>query len=228
MRTAYRLSTAIGNLSWVEVVICHSNPMAPDCRCLDVFCIVWGYDTLVHSLFSDTFIWFYMVSRLLWILLYIVMNYRLLLAFQSFDFELPDEGYFELPDEGYFERTWWRLFWAYLMKVILSVPDEGYSERTWWRLFWTYLMKVILSVPDEGYSERTWWRLFQKRVVCTKLHIYVFIIGAFSLVLKMIDIKLTRNKHLRIDMANIISRIGSSISKLYVLIGCLNAFISHF
>jgi hypothetical protein len=42
-------------------------------------------------------------------------------------------------------------FWAYLMKVILSVPDEGYFERTWWRLFWAYLMKVILSVPDEGY-----------------------------------------------------------------------------
>jgi hypothetical protein len=35
------------------------------------------------------------------------------------------------------------------MKVILSVSDEGYSERTWWRLFWMYLMKVILSVPDE-------------------------------------------------------------------------------
>jgi hypothetical protein len=31
-----------------------------------------------------------------------------------------------------YERTWWRLFWAYPMKVILSVPDEGYSERTWW------------------------------------------------------------------------------------------------
>jgi hypothetical protein len=46
-----------------------------------------------------------------------------------------------VPDEGYSERTWWRLFWAYLMKVILSVPDEGYSERTWWRLFWSYLMK---------------------------------------------------------------------------------------
>jgi hypothetical protein len=29
------------------------------------------------------------------------------------------------------------------MKVILSVPDEGYSERTWWMLFWAYLMKVI-------------------------------------------------------------------------------------
>ena len=65
-----------------------------------------------------------------------------------------------VPDEGYFERTWWRLFWAYLMKVILSVPDEGYFERTWWRLFWVYLMKVILSVPDEGYFKRTWWRLF--------------------------------------------------------------------
>ena len=32
-----------------------------------------------------------------------------------------------------FECTWWRLL------------------RTW-RLFWVYLMKVILSVPDEGYS----------------------------------------------------------------------------
>jgi len=21
----------------------------------------------------------------------------------------------------------------------LSVPDEGYFERTWWRLFWAYL-----------------------------------------------------------------------------------------
>ena len=60
------------------------------------------------------------------------------------------------------------LFWAYLLKVILSVPAEGYSERTcWrlfqrtcWRLFWAYLMKVILSVPAEGYFERTWWRLF--------------------------------------------------------------------
>ena len=51
------------------------------------------------------------------------------------------------------------------MKVILSVPDEGYSERTF-----------ILSVPDEGYSERTWWWFFQKRVVCTKFDIYVFII----------------------------------------------------
>jgi hypothetical protein len=44
-----------------------------------------------------------------------------------------------------------------------------------WRLFWTYLMKVILNVPDDGYSERTWWRLFQKHVVCTKLDMYVSI-----------------------------------------------------
>jgi hypothetical protein len=56
--------------------------------------------------------------------------------------------------------------------VILSVPDEGYFERTWWRLFWAYLMKVILSVPDEGYFELTW---FQKRIVHTKLDIYIFI-----------------------------------------------------
>jgi hypothetical protein len=59
--------------------------------------------------------------------------------------------------------------------LTLSVPDEGYSERTWWRLFWAYLMKVILSVPDEGYYERTWWTLFQKRVVRTKFDINFFI-----------------------------------------------------
>jgi hypothetical protein len=44
------------------------------------------------------------------------------------------------------------------MKVILSVPDEGYSERTWWRLLWMYLMKVIMSVPDilkKTFSEAT-------------------------------------------------------------------------
>ena len=49
-------------------------------------------------------------------------------------------------------------------------------ERTWRKLFWAYLTKVILSVPDEGYSERTWWRLFQKHVVCTTFYIYVFIL----------------------------------------------------
>ena len=63
-----------------------------------------------------------------------------------------------VPDEGYSER----------------ICDEGYSESTWWRLFWAHLMKVILSVPDKGYSERTWWRLFQKRVMPTKFDIYVF------------------------------------------------------
>ena len=34
------------------------------------------------------------------------------------------------------------------MKAILSVPDEGYSERTWWRLFWAYMMKAI---PETRY-----------------------------------------------------------------------------
>jgi len=34
------------------------------------------------------------------------------------------------PDEGYYERTWWRLLWAYLMKIIMRVPDEGYSGNT--------------------------------------------------------------------------------------------------
>jgi hypothetical protein len=72
------------------------------------------------------------------------------------------------------------------MKVILSVPDEGYSERTWWRLFCVYLMKVILSVPDEGYSACTWWRLFQKRIVCTKFDIYVFIINTMNMEYKWV------------------------------------------
>jgi hypothetical protein len=35
------------------------------------------------------------------------------------------------------------------MKIILNVPDEGYRERTWSKLSWAYLMKIILSVPDE-------------------------------------------------------------------------------
>jgi len=60
------------------------------------------------------------------------------------------------------------------MNVILSVPDECYFERTWWMLFWVYLMNVILSVPDECYFERTWWMLFQKLVVRIKFDIYVF------------------------------------------------------
>ena len=67
-------------------------------------------------------------------------------------------------------------FWAYPMKVILSVPNEGYSERTQWRLFWAYPMKVILSVPNEGYFERTQWRLFQRRTMPTKFDIYAFIV----------------------------------------------------
>jgi hypothetical protein len=48
-------------------------------------------------------------------------------------------------------------------------------ERTWWRLFWAYLMKVILSVPDEGYSGRTWWRLFQKLVVHNMITRFLFL-----------------------------------------------------
>jgi hypothetical protein len=52
-------------------------------------------------------------------------------------------------------------------------------ERIWWRLFllfWAYLMKVIMSVSDEGYYERIWWRLFLKCIVCSKFDIYVFIL----------------------------------------------------
>ena len=39
---------------------------------------------------------------------------------------------------------------------------------------------IHISVPDEGYSRNnthisSWWRLFQKRVVSTKLDLYIFI-----------------------------------------------------
>jgi hypothetical protein len=40
------------------------------------------------------------------------------------------------------------------MKVILGVPDEGYFERTWWRLFWAYLMKVI---PETRRAHYIWY-----------------------------------------------------------------------
>ena len=60
---------------------------------------------------------------------------------------VPDECYYSnVPDGGY-----------YVPDEGYYVPDEGYFERTWWRLL------------------STWWRLFQKRIVCTKFDIYVFI-----------------------------------------------------
>ena len=52
------------------------------------------------------------------------------------------------------------------MKVILSVPDEGYFERTWWRLFWAYLMKVI---PEAGRAHLIWYLCFYSAIVMTNL-----------------------------------------------------------
>jgi hypothetical protein len=35
---------------------------------------------------------------------------------------------------------------------------------------------IFATLTSQSFGfERTWWRLFQKRVVCTKLDIYVFI-----------------------------------------------------
>jgi hypothetical protein len=70
------------------------------------------------------------------------------LAFQSLDLERTWWRLFQSLD---FERTWWRLF------------QSLDFERTWWRLFQSLDF------------ERTWWRLFQKRVLRTKLYIYVLI-----------------------------------------------------
>jgi hypothetical protein len=101
--------------------------------------------------------------------------WRLFQAFQSFDYEVPDEGYSRLSN---------LLTMRYLMKVILGfpildyeVPDESYSRLsnlltlrylmkvilgflifwlwgTWWRLFQTF-QSFDFEVPDESYSRRS-------------------------------------------------------------------------
>ena len=63
-----------------------------------------------------------------------------------------------------FGRTWWRLFWAYLMKVIPV----------------TYLMKVILGVHDEGYSRNpsyvvNWISTFLSWFCCVWLLNFAFV-----------------------------------------------------
>ena len=84
------------------------------------------------------------------------------LAFQFFDFE----------------HIWWRLFWAYLMKVILSIPDEGYFERTWWRLFWVNLMKVIPETHRLHYIWYTTYGFFYFKETRT---VFTFILYPFDL-----------------------------------------------
>jgi hypothetical protein len=54
-------------------------------------------------------------------------------------------------------------------------------------------MKVIMNVPDEGYYDRTWWRLFQKRILRTKLDIYVLIFPTINLFLKRLDFDFYRS-----------------------------------
>ena len=52
------------------------------------------------------------------------------------------------------------------MKVILSVSDEGYSERIWWRLFWAYLMKVI---PETRRAHYIWYHVLTNGEAESKL-----------------------------------------------------------
>jgi hypothetical protein len=51
----------------------------------------------------------------------------------------------EYANEMKWDNTTLSLITKYgtLKPPILSVPDDGYFERTWWRLFWAYLMTVI-------------------------------------------------------------------------------------
>ena len=159
------------------------------CFNLSLYCV---RGVLIHTSIISLWLSCLGPPPLFW--LYCSQRFLNYLAFQSFDIE----------------RTWWRLFWAYLMKVIqaertwwrlfrLSVPDEGYSA-------WAYLMKVILSVADEGYwaylmkviqADRTWWRLFQKRVVCTKCDIYA------STSLSLYCVKWCHNSYIFENISNI-------------------------
>jgi hypothetical protein len=49
---------------------------------------------------------------------------------------------------------------------LLQNPFKLYGFLTF--QFWAYMMKVILSIYDEGYFEHILWRLFQKHVVHIK------------------------------------------------------------
>jgi hypothetical protein len=63
-------------------------------------------------------------------------------------------------------------------------------QRTWWWLFWAYLMMVILSVPDDGYFERTWWWLFRKHVVrffWSFFCLFVFFLVCFFFFIKFLE-----------------------------------------
>ena len=99
------------------------------------------------------------------------------LAFQSFDFEVPDEGYSNLstlrylmkvipifrlcqsvPDEGYFSLSTLSVpDEGYSNLSTLSVPDEGYSNLS------------TLSIPDEGYSNLSTLRYLMKIIPIFRL-----------------------------------------------------------
>jgi len=65
-------------------------------------------------------------------------------------------------------------FWAYLMKVILSVPDEGYSSNVPDEGYSRNVPDEGYSrnVPDEGYSRNASWPL---NVISTFLFLYTSI-----------------------------------------------------
>ena len=52
-----------------------------------------------------------------------------------------------------FERSWWRLFWVYLMKVILSIPDEGFFRNSSCAL--NYISMVLfLDILVPGFTPK--------------------------------------------------------------------------
>ena len=71
-----------------------------------------------------------------------------------------------------------------LLKVVLSTLTLGTLNRVGylvWVLWLTCFRRLLHLLSSQSFDyERIWWKLFQKRVVCIKLDINVFIISLFS------------------------------------------------
>ena len=115
------------------------------------------------------------------------LNY---LAFQSF----------------YFECTWWRLFWVYLMKVILNVPDECYFECTWRMLFWVYLTNVI---PETHRAHYIWHLSF-----CTQQARYLDSVAKLWHIISTPSHIISTPSHIISTLSHIISTLSHIISTL--------------
>ena len=108
------------------------------------------------------------------------------------------------------------------MKVILSVHDEGYFERTWWRLFWaymmkviTYMMKVILSVHDEGYYVHDEGYFSNASYSLNLISTFLLVFCVLFFVLFVIGLGLMTNDNCVSRLFNLECLFGFSLTFLY-------------